>query len=152
MRAVANRWDDARRVGRRVTYGCLLPLCALFTIIFVGMGMPAAINAARGEGQVGTFIAEHRSCAPMRYGGESCSWYGTFETADGSRRVGDVFLDTDSPRSVGDRVAVLYEGETDPPKVYLADGSRDWLWGLALLCGAVGYLAWGGWRLLRGRT
>jgi hypothetical protein len=152
MTTVAKWWDEARRVGRRITYGHLLPLCALFTITVVGMGLPAAINAAQGEGQAGTFIAEHRSCAPMRFGGESCSWYGTFESADDSVRVADVLLNTDSPQSVGDRVAVLYEGESDPPKVYLADGSTDWLWGLVLLLGGIGYLAWGGWRLLRSRT
>jgi hypothetical protein len=130
----------------------VLPLCALFTIVVVGVAMPAALDAAKGEGQAGTFVAERRSCSPTKYGGESCSWYGAFEAADGSRRVADVLLNTDTPRQVGERVAVLYEGQTDPPKVYLAEGSRDWLWGVLLLLASFGYLSWGIWRLLRRRT
>jgi hypothetical protein len=145
------QWEASWRFGRRVTYGIVLPLCALFTIIFVGLGMPAAINAAQGEGQAGTFVAERRSCSPTKYGGESCSWYGAFESDDDSRRVADVLLDADSPQQVGEGVAVLYEGPTDPPKVYLAEGSRDWLWGVLLLFASFGYLTWGVWRLLRRR-
>ena len=113
--------------------------------------MPAAVDAAQGEGRAGTFIAAHRSCAPTRFGGESCSWYGTFDSADGSRRVADVLLDADTPQSVGDRVAVLSEGESDPPKVYLAQGSRDWLWGGLVLLASLGYLGWGIWRVVRRR-
>jgi hypothetical protein len=143
------RWQASRRLGSRISYGIVLPLCSLFTIIVVGTGMPDAINAAQGDGQAGTFVAERRSCEPTRYGGESCSWYGVFEGADGSVQIDDVLLDSDSPEHVGDRVGVLYEGQTDPPVVYLSQGSRDWLWGVLALLASFGYLTWGGWRLFR---
>lgn len=141
-----------RLVARRAPHGCLFPLLAVFTIFVVGTGLPEAITAARGEGQAGTFVAERRECSPTRSWGEACSWYGSFLGADGVARVDDVLLDSEAPRQVGDRLAVLYEGETDPPKVYLAEGSKDWLYGLVLVGGAAGYLAWGGRRLLRSRA
>ncbi len=147
------KWRDrAWLFARRAPHGCLFPLLALFTIVFVGTGLPEAIKAARGEGEAGTFVAERRECSPTRSWGETCSWEGGFRSADGFVSVDDVLLDTDTPRHVGDRLAVLYGGEADPPKVYLAEGSEDWLYGLFLVGGAAGYLAWGGWRLLRSHT
>ena len=152
MARMTSRWDRVRRVGRWATHGLLYPLLALIVIVFVGAGMPAAIDAAQGEGRAGTFTAEDRSCAPVRLGGEQCSWYGSFVSSDGVVRLTGVLLDVDTPQRAGDQEAVLYQGETDPPKVYPAEGSRDWLWGLALLVLAGGYLAWSGWRVLRTRA
>ncbi len=65
--------------------------------------------------------------------------------------VTEVLLDADVPDRPGDEVPVLYEGPGSVPKVYLAEGSKDWLWGLLLMGMSLGYLAWGTWWLLRRR-
>jgi hypothetical protein len=126
--------------------GVLLPLVAGYVLIAAGLALPSAVRAASGEGLSGTFVAQVQDCG--RYG---CSWDGTFTSSDGSVRLEDVVLDADAPRRRSDRVATLYEGQTDPPQVYLAEGSRAWMWSLAALLMSAGYLAWGGWWLLRGR-
>jgi hypothetical protein len=141
-----SRWGTVCRTGTRLTYGVLLPSVAVYVLIAAGLALPAAVRAGYGEGLSGTFVAQVQHCG--RYG---CSWDGTFMSRDGSVRLEDVVLDADAPRRAGDRVATLYEGQTDPPQVYLAEGSRAWTWNLVALLMSAGYLAGGGWWLLRGR-
>jgi hypothetical protein len=142
----ASRWEAVARTGARLTYGVLLPVVAGYALIAAGVALPATVRAAHGEGLSGTFVGQIQHC-----GRHGCSWEGTFGSGDGSVRLDGVVLDTDVPREVGDRVATLYEGQTDPPQVYLAQGSRAWLWALAAVLMSAGYLTWCAWWLLRGR-
>ena len=127
-------------------YGVLLPLVAVLVLILAAAGLPEAVQAARGEGQAGTFTAQRQECT--RHG---CSWYGTFTSDDGSVRLPDVLLDGLEAQR-GDRVPALFEGETNPPLVYLAEGSREWVYVLLLMLGSAGYLAWCAWWLVRRRA
>lgn len=129
---------------RVAVYDYLMPLCAVFVLVLASFEIPASVRAARGEGQAGTFTAEHQVCGKGKYGG--CSWYGTFVSADGSVRVEHAHLNLDVAH-VGDTVPVLYEDD-HTAKVYLA-GSADLRWDALFLLGSAGYLTWWGWRLVR---
>jgi hypothetical protein len=123
-----------------------LPLVAVSLLVMAARDLPSAVRAARGDGLAGTFVAEVRHC-----GRGSCSWEGTFTSADGSVRLADVTLGTDTPRRPGDRVAALMEDGPDAWEVYLADGDRTWIWILAIMTATAGHLVWCGWWLIRGR-
>jgi hypothetical protein len=89
------------------------------------VALPAAVRAARGEGTEGLFSATRRDCSAR--GG--CAYYGTW-TANrpGTAVVRDVLMDEWPPDlPLGSVMPALYFGETDPPVVYPADGSTEWM-------------------------
>jgi hypothetical protein len=125
--------------------------CPLFALLFLGLslaGLPETVKASRGEGQLGTFIAQHEDCSTIRFT-VMCSWTGRYLSDDGSRTLEGVLLDSEAPDRVGERIPTLYEGETDPLVVYLPEESGP-LESVALL-GAAGlaYLIWWTWSVIR---
>jgi hypothetical protein len=120
------------------------PLIALAFLVLSLDALPESIRAARGEGLPGTFLAEREECSRR-----GCAWYGSFVSDDRMVSLDDVLLDVGGPEDLGVEVRVLYEGETDPPKVYLAEGSRDWQLVALGLLGSVGFLLWWLWIVSR---
>lgn len=132
------------RISHLVTYGVLLPLCALIALVFTAVSLPSSVRAAHGEGLAGTFTAEREQCGPRG----RCNWYGSYVSDDGSVRFDDVLLDG-LRADRGDRVPALYEGQDDPPLVYSADGSKEWIGVVICMLIAAGYLVWCAWWLVR---
>ncbi len=124
-------------------FWAFVPAVALYMVSLTPSAWEATRAAARGEGQRGTFVAEREDCERS-----GCSWYGRYVSEDGTTRFDDVLIDA-GPSRVGDSIPALYEVQTDPPKVYTADGSKDWVWVLLLASMAASYLAGCGFLILR---
>lgn len=131
----------------------LLLLAALAAYVGVA-GLDQSLRAARGEGVPGTFTATSLSCV-QHPGHESCTCSGTFRpgTGEADRNVQLHAAGHDTCRE-GEPVPAVDAGAAN--RVYGPDGSREWLFSLALLAGATAVcagvpLAWARWARARSR-
>ncbi|MFE9246332.1 hypothetical protein [Nocardiopsis sp. NPDC006938] len=127
--------DAARgaEAARRPSVAFTLVLMVLAaTLAYVGLaGVAQGMRAARGEGVQGTFTADDLSC--VRHPGHtSCVCAGTFAANDGgpARNV-DLHAAGPATCRVGEPVPATDAGASS--RVYGPDGSREWLFGAALV-------------------
>lgn len=94
-----------------VVYGAflvLLPLVLLAGTVAVASDLPAAIRAAQGRGESGSFEIQGEQCARF----QPCDWIGEFSPSGGGAARGDVYF-TGSGDAVGDVVAAVDTGAAD---------------------------------------
>ena len=83
-----------------------LPVIAVLGLLFGSVDVIPAWQAKEGTGTAGTFTADREDC-----GRRSCSFYGTWQAADGSKTRADVIL-YDEPDSlrVGGKTEAIDSG------------------------------------------
>jgi ferric-dicitrate binding protein FerR (iron transport regulator) len=147
------RTRDATAHRRRLWFRhmaiALAGAVAATAVAAASVGLGSAIDAARGQGTVGTFVLGFQSCS-VRTG---CTYVGTFRLPDGDT-VADVAYDGTLPdgASPGSSFPALRPGGSH--RVYPPHGSLRWLSDLlfvAFLGGAVGFVLWMSPLGLRGR-
>jgi len=118
----------------------LLSGVAAMAVVGAALGLVPAIEAASGNGAIGTFVVGFTSCSSHR---GPCVWVGTFEA-----RGGDVVRDVVYRGSLapgiggGSRVPARYPGDR---QAYAIRGSHTWAWDLLtmLFIGSlIGFLVW----------
>jgi hypothetical protein len=115
-----------------------LPVIAVLGLVFGSVDVIPAWQARGGSGTAGTFTATREDC-----GRRSCSFYGTWVAADGSRTRKDVIL-YDEPDSlrVGGRTEAIDSGARKG--VFATAGGFTYLlvtaFTLAGLAAAVGWI------------
>lgn len=117
-------------------------------VIAASLGLISAVEAARGQGTIGTFVVAYSSCS-RRTG---CTWVGTFRSPDGNT-VPDVAYQGALPAnaSPGDSFPAIEPGGSS--RVYPPHSLR-WITDLlatVLIGGAVGFVLWISPLGLRGR-
>jgi hypothetical protein len=113
---------------------------AAMAVAAASVGLVSAIEAARGQGTIGTFVLEFQSCS-VRTG---CTYVGIFRSPDGAT-VPDVAYDATLPAgaSPGDSFPAIEPGGSH--RVYPSHGSLRWVSDLLLvvfLGGVVGFMLW----------
>jgi len=128
-------------VGRVGVLRILIPIMAL-TALVVGAGaLGPALAASRGEGLPGTVTVTREQC-----GKGGCQPFGRYVSTDGSVTLPDAHLDGDG--AVGDRVSVVYLGESSPAQVHVP-GSDLWVLIAVSLVVAGAFIAWWLWDIAR---
>jgi len=143
LRAVLRSREDAtrrrhlwlKRVGIAAT-GAVVAAA----ITALSFGLVPAIEAARGQGMIGSFVVSDRVCSSK----VGCQWVGTFRSGQAVVISGLAYGGTlpagDGPGSV---IPVRYPGGTD--QVYALHGSHTWLIDLlvtVVVGAAVGAALW----------
>jgi hypothetical protein len=92
------------------------------------------LRAARADGVPGTFTGGHATCV-THLGHEACTWYGTFQSADGrERRDTTLYGAGRNALRPGERIAAIDVGRSG--RVYRPSGSNEWIvTGLLALAG-----------------
>jgi hypothetical protein len=138
------RTRDATARRRRLEFRhitiVLAGAMAAMAVAAASVGLVSAIDAARGQGTIGTFVFEFQSCS-IRIG---CTYVGMFRSPDGAT-VPDVAYDGTLPgaASPGDSFPALDPGGSH--RVYPPHGSLRWATDLLftmLVGGAVGFILW----------
>lgn len=119
------------------------PALALFFLVLGVVDLPSSLQAARNDGQPGTFTAQRSECG-LRHG---CTFHGTFVSEDGAVKLADVFIDN-GVDEVGESVPAQYVEDARTNKVYEAN-SRALMWVGLLLVGSVLYLIGWSWLVAR---
>jgi hypothetical protein len=124
---------------RHITFAFAGAMAAM-AVAAASVGLGSAIDAARGQGAIGTFVLGFQSCS-VRTG---CTWVGTFRSPEGST-VPDVAYDGTLPAgaSPGSSFPALEPGGSH--YVYPPHGSLRWVADLLfmmLIGGAVGFILW----------
>jgi hypothetical protein len=128
-----------------VLWRLVLPAFVAITLPILVSNIGSTWSARLGGGVAGTFTASRVECD------RSCSWYGDFAAADGSRHRVNVLLGSGAHiERVGQRVAAV---DTDDGKeVYPRGGGWDWLYAsLILLAELIGAAVWLRWVYQRAR-
>jgi hypothetical protein len=113
---------------------------AAVAVAAASVGLVSAIDAARGQGTIGTFVLEFQSCS-IRVG---CTYVGTFQLPDGGT-VPDVAFDGPLPAGAGPGTSVPAREPGGSHRVYPPHGSLRWIADLLftmLVGGAVGFILW----------
>lgn len=129
----------ARLPAPRLWSGLLLVIAAL--LLYVSLpNLGHVIRAARADGEPGVFTAQHVECV-QHPGHESCTWSGTFRSRGGGEAVQTTYYGAgrDSMRPGEKRRAV---DVGFPGRVYSPDGSREWIFTVALLLAGFGLLGY----------
>jgi hypothetical protein len=118
----------------------VLSAAAVMAVAGAGLGLGPAIEAARRNGTVGTFIVSTRPCIPSRV---ACAYTGTFDAASG-RVVSNVAYVGNLPAGAGggSRIPALYTGYE---QAYPVHSSDTWILDLVfmLIIGSVaGFFVW----------
>jgi hypothetical protein len=138
------RTQDATAHRRRLEFRhiaiALAGAMAAMAVAAMAVGLVPAIEAARGQGTIGTFVLESQSCS-IRIG---CTWVGTFRSPDGAT-VPDVVYSGILPpgASPGSSFPALEPGGSD--YVYPPHDSLRWITDLLFTIfvgGAVGFTLW----------
>ncbi|HEX6682173.1 MAG TPA: hypothetical protein VF062_05235 [Candidatus Limnocylindrales bacterium] len=116
-----------------------LPAIAVIGLVFGAQDLVPSYQAQGGKGTAGTFTAQREDC-----GRRSCSWYGDWQAADGSKTRTDVIL-YDEPDSLkqGDSVEAVDTGARNG--VYTKGGGASTFYltlalSLAGLAAAIGFV------------
>jgi hypothetical protein len=112
-----------RRAGPSAFSLTLTTITGIALLLISIPNLGPAIRAGRAEGTAGTFIAGQRSCV-HHLSHQSCSWQGTFSSADGRDRQSDSYLYGDVALSPGQRVPAIDVGR--PGRVYTGP-SHEWI-------------------------
>jgi hypothetical protein len=126
MRRV-DRWRAAdQRVGG-VLWATIwwvgVPIFALVMLYFASQDIGGAWRASRGSGAPGTLTT-----SAVRCGRYHCGASGTFVSDSGTIVVPNAFLDEAGAHPhVGQVYRVRYERGRQPPVVYAAKGSHEWI-------------------------
>ena len=78
--------SESRGVDRFRAGVLVVSLVVMFVVSLVGL--PSVLQAARGEGPIGTFVSDHKEC-----GRGGCDWRGTFTSDDRTVYVPDAWYD-----------------------------------------------------------
>ncbi len=127
----------ARRPSR-VTSAALLAVACL--CLYVGLNnLGPALRAATASGVAGTFTAERLDCV-RHPGHETCTWSGRFRAVDGPAERPGVALYGSGRGALraGQSVPALDVGNAG--RVYRPQGSREWIFTLALVVAGYGLL------------
>jgi uncharacterized membrane protein len=151
LRSVIRARDETarrRRLEFRHIAIVLAGTLAAMAVIAASLGLISAIEAARGQGTIGTFVVGFSSCS-RRTG---CTWVGTFRSPD-SNTVSDVAYEGALPASAspGDSFPAIDPGGSS--RVYPPHSLR-WVTDLlatVFIGGAVGFVLWVSPLGLRGR-
>lgn len=141
LRATERAWEQRslhRRQASRHLAIALIGCVAAMAVVGAAFGIVPAIEAASGDGAVGTFVVSGQVCVRRA----SCTWVGTFEAVH--QFVPDVAYEGVLPFTAGQgtRIAARYPGDH---KAYAAHGSHTWAWDvlyMVVIGGAVGFLLW----------
>jgi len=119
---------------------CLVGLLSVIALTVSLLRLGPAIDAARGDGVRGVFLAQALSCS------KSCQWAGTFTSAD--QIVHGVVYEDSLPPSThpGSTVPALYPGGPDLKAVFAVRGSTAWIAYVVLLFGGAIALSASLWR------
>jgi len=112
---------------------------AAMAVIAASLGLISAIQAARGQGTVGTFVVGYSSCS----GRTGCVWVGTFRSPEGNT-VPDVAYQGALPPSAGPGGSVPAIEPGGSSRVYPPHSLR-WITDLlvtVLIGGVVGFVLW----------
>ncbi len=110
---------------------------AVMAVAGAALGLVPAIEAADGNGTIGTFVVGSQPCLPHRGG---CAYTGTFQ-APGAAKVSHVAYEGSLPAGVTS-IPARYTGYQ---QAYALHGSRGWAVDLVIMLligGAVGFLVW----------
>jgi hypothetical protein len=124
----------------------LVPVASVFILISTSGSIGGAWDAAHGGGLLGTLQVQREACSSHAVGGNQCTGlYGSFQSDDGTVSLPSAFLDgIPAGSGPGSDVRVRFAGQRDPPIVYKARGSHEWLLIAAfMLVGAAGLIMWG---------
>jgi hypothetical protein len=125
--------------ARRVVYGFMMPMAAVFVLAICSTDLGPSLSAARGEGTPGVLLVKSSECR------RTCTVSGTFISDDGSLvRTGVGYEDGARHAKVGDRLRALDTG--DRGEVFKLGGSHTWILILIIMAMAVGVLVWWLWR------
>jgi hypothetical protein len=142
LRSVIRARDETARrrslAFRHITIAVAGAVAAM-AVIAASLGLISAIEAARGQGTIGTFVVGYSSCS-RRTG---CLWVGTFRSADGNT-VPDVAYQGALPLSAspGSSFPAVEPGGSS--RVYPPHSLR-WVTDLlatVLMGGVVGFVLW----------
>ncbi|MFE9644273.1 hypothetical protein ACFYO0_09070 [Streptomyces sp. NPDC006365] len=104
-------------------------------LLLLGVTLPNmgnALRAATTEGVAGIFTAEQLSC--VRHSGhETCSWSGTFRSAEGALTRTPVAFSGGSRGSLTDGQEIKAVDFGSPGRVYDPSNSYEWIFTVALL-------------------
>ena len=140
----AIRTRDATARRRRLEFRhitvVLAGAMAAMAVAAASVGLVSAIDAARGQGTIGTFVLESEPCS-IRIG---CMYVGIFRSP-GSATVANAAYDGTLPAgaSPGSRFPAIEPGGSH--RVYPPHGSLRWatdLLFMMLVGGAVGFILW----------
>jgi hypothetical protein len=141
LRAVEHKWELAslhRHQAFRHLVITLIGVVAAMAVVGAAFGIVPAIEAANGDGTVGTFLVSGQIC--LRRAG--CNWVGTFETHDQvvpAVTYEGLLPESDGP---GSQIPARYPGDK---RAYALHGTHAWAWDLVYMVvigGAVGLLIW----------
>ncbi|HXW87184.1 MAG TPA: hypothetical protein VEJ42_02905 [Streptosporangiaceae bacterium] len=143
LRAVLRSREDAarqRRLWLKHLGIAVTGAVVAAAITALSFGLVPAIEAARGQGVIGSFVVSERVCSSK----VGCQWVGTFRSSQGVVISGLAYGGTlpagDGPGSV---IPARYPGGTD--QVYAQHGSHTWLIDLlvtVVVGAAVGTALW----------
>jgi hypothetical protein len=141
LRTIIRTWELAsRRRHQEFRHLAIVVMSGIAAMAVIGaaLGLGPAIEAAAGNGAIGTFVVDYSSCS-ARVG---CVWVGTFDAHDDV--VPGVVYEGSMPTNTapGTRIPARYPGDR---RAYAPHGSHTWAWDLVpmLFIGStVAFVVW----------
>jgi hypothetical protein len=142
MQTVTDRREQPRRRRHREFRHLMIAVVsgvAVMAVSGAALGLVPAIEAARGNGTIGTFVVGSQPCIPHRAG---CAYTGTFDGPGGEVVNHVAYVGSPPARSGASSIPARYTGYQ---QAYPLRSSRTWALDLVfmLLIGSVaGFLVW----------
>jgi hypothetical protein len=141
LRTIVHTWElesGRRHLEFRHLMIAVVSGVAAMVVIGAALGLLPAIEAARGDGAIGTFVVSGENCARR----SGCVWMGTFSGQ--SEVVPNVAYQGNLEASTqpGARIPARYPGFG---QVYALHSSHTWAWDLVIMLflgSVIGFLVW----------